>query len=57
MLVIVDVFTKYVTIIPCKTAINAVEVGHLFFDNIVCNFGLPSKIISDRDVRFTSIFW
>jgi hypothetical protein len=27
MLVIVDTFTKYVTILPCKTNINAVEVA------------------------------
>ena len=57
ILVIVDTFTKYVNIIPCKTAINAVEVAQLFFDNIVCQFGLPNKIISDRDVKFTSLFW
>ncbi len=27
ILVIVDTFTKYVNIIPCKTTINAVEVA------------------------------
>ena len=57
ILVIVDTFTKYVVIIPCKTTISAYEVAQLFFDNIICQFGVPDKIISDRDVRFTSLFW
>lgn len=57
MLVIVDTFTKYINIIPCKTSIDAVEVAKLVFDNIICQYGVPSKIISDRDVRFTSLFW
>lgn len=57
MTVIVDTFTKYVNIIPCKTNIDAVEVAQIVFDNIICQFGLPDKIISDRDVRFTSLFW
>jgi hypothetical protein len=57
ILVIVDTFTKYVTIIPCKTSINAVEVAQLMFDNIICMFGIPDRIVSDRDVRFTSLFW
>lgn len=57
MLVIVDTFTKYVNIIPCKTSIDAMGVAKLVFDNIICQYGVPSKIISDRDVRFTSLFW
>lgn len=32
MLVIVDTFSKYVLIIPCKTSISAVEVARIFFD-------------------------
>ena len=35
----------------------APEVATLFFENWVCRFGMPSKIISDRDPRFTSGFW
>lgn len=26
-------------------------------DNVVAKFGMPEKIISDRDPRFTSKFW
>ncbi len=56
MFVIIDTFTKYVSIIPCKTSIGAKEVAKLFFDNIICMFGLPDKIVSDRDVRFFFFF-
>ena len=57
MIVIVDTFSKYVIIEPCLTSINAVEVAQILFDKFICQFGLPSKITSDRDVRFTSLFW
>ena len=30
---------------------------HLFFDNWVCKFGMPSKKICNWDPRFTSLFW
>ena len=33
------------------------DVAHLFFNNVVKDFGLPTKIISDRDTKFTSQFW
>jgi hypothetical protein len=49
---IVDRFSRLVRFIPCKTAISAVEVASLFFEHWVCRFGMPDKIISDRDVRF-----
>jgi hypothetical protein len=32
-------------------------VAQLFLDRWVSKFGMPEKIISDRDPRFTSLFW
>ena len=52
ILTIVDRFSKYVILIPVNIELNAVETARVFFDEVVCKFGLPSKIISDRDVRF-----
>ncbi len=49
---IVDRFSRMVRFIPCKTNIDATEVASLFFEHWVCRFGMPSKVISDRDVRF-----
>jgi len=42
--------------LPCATTITGPGVAQLYFDNIYRWFGLPSKIISDRDPRFTSHF-
>jgi len=42
--------------LPCATTITGPEVAQLYFDNVYRWFGLPSKIISDRDPRFTSHF-
>jgi len=42
--------------LPCATTITGPGVAQLYFDNVYRWFGLPSKIISDRDPRFTSHF-
>ena len=57
ILTIVDRFSKYVILIPLTTTVDAAEVARLFFDHVVCKFGMPSKVISDRDTKFTSMFW
>ena len=43
--------------VACKTAISAPEVAELFLHHVVREHGLPSRIVSDRDVRFTATFW
>src|SRR5712671_5016691 len=42
--------------LPCATTITGPGVAQLYFDNVYRWFGLPSKVISDRDPRFTSHF-
>ena len=54
---VVDRFSKLVTFMPCQTTSSAVDLAWLFFKSIVCKFGMPSKIVSDRDSRFLSRFW
>jgi hypothetical protein len=54
---VVDRFSRLVRFVPCKSTCNAADVAQIFFDNWVCKFGMPVKIISDRDPRFTSMFW
>ena len=54
---IVDRFPKYVTFIPCKATCTAPDLARMFYDHIVCKFGMPQKIVSDRDSRFLSKFW
>ena len=55
--VVVDRLTKMAHFIPCKESINAKDLANLFIQNIFKLHGLPSSIISDRGVLFTSKFW
>ena len=48
--------TKMLITIPCREMITAEGVAKLFLRQIFPRFGLPSKIISDRDPRFVSNF-
>ena len=41
--------TKAAIFIPCNKEINAEQTAALYLRQVVTNFGLPSKIISDRD--------
>jgi hypothetical protein len=48
--------TRAALFLPCKTTITGAEIARLYFDNVYRWFGLPKRIISDRDPRFTSSF-
>ena len=52
ILTIVDRFYKLLILIPCRISISAVEVAQLVFNEVICKYGTPENIISDRDVRF-----
>ena len=55
--VVVDRLSKQGSFIPCTTGLSAEEFAELFVRHIVCRFGLPDSIITDRDPRWTSDFW
>jgi hypothetical protein len=48
--------TRAALFLPCKMTITGAEIARLYFDNVYRWFGLPKRIISDRDPRFTSSF-
>ena len=48
--------TKAAIFIPCNEEINAEGMAALYIKHVFIHFGLPSKIISDRDPRFASKF-
>ena len=48
--------TKAAVFIPCNEEINAEGTVALYIKHVFMHFGLPSKIISDRDPRFASKF-
>ena len=57
ILTIVDRFSKMISLVPCTTEVTAEQTARILFDSWICKYGMPQKIISDRDTRFTSLFW
>ena len=48
--------TRAALFLPCTTNVTGEGIAKLYLDNVYRWFGIPSKIISDRDPRFTSHF-
>jgi len=48
--------TKGIILIPCRETMNAKELAREYKDRVFPFVGIPAKIISDRDTRFTSNF-
>jgi transposase InsO family protein len=48
--------TKAAIFIPCNEDITAEETAALYIKHVFTHFGLPTKVISDRDPRFMSKF-
>jgi hypothetical protein len=54
--VIVDRLTKVANFIPAKTTYSDAKLAELYMSRIVCLYGVPKKIVSERGSRFTSMF-
>jgi hypothetical protein len=48
--------TKAAIFIPCNEDITAEETAALYIKHVFAHFGLPTKVISDRDPHFMSKF-
>ena len=57
VLTIVDRLSKFALFIPCTKAITAEQTADLFHKHVHSIFGVPRKIISNRDPKFASRFW
>ncbi|KAJ8495303.1 hypothetical protein ONZ45_g12913 [Pleurotus djamor] len=57
VLVIVDKLTKYALFTPTYDSLDQVGFAKLFIAKVINVFGLPSRIICDRDKRWMSGFW
>ena len=55
--VVVNWLTKVAHSIPTQTIASTSNIAQLFVKEIVRLHGVPSRIISDRDAKFTSKFW
>jgi len=49
--------TKFVVLIPCLKYDDAESIATRLFDKVFSFFGIPVKIVSDRDPKYTSEFW
>ena len=57
VMIVVDRQTKHGRFIPMVKTATAEDVADAYHREVVRDFGYPSRIISDRDVKFTSTFW
>ena len=55
--VVVDRRSKMVIFIPTTKDVKAPGVARLFIRDVYSRFGMPKAIISDRDTKFTSLYW
>lgn len=57
ILVVVDRLSKMAHFLSMVGTPSATETAHIFIKEIIRLHGLPSNIVSDRGVQFTSRFW
>lgn len=57
VLVIVDKLTKFAIVIPTYNQLDQDGFAKLFVENVVNIFGMPQRIICDRDSRWATDFW
>jgi transposase InsO family protein len=55
--VVVDRLTKVAHFIPVRTTYGGDKLAKLYIDRIVKLHGVPTRIVSDRGIQFTSRFW
>jgi len=56
-LVVVDRFTRYSIVIPCKHALNTAQLFALMDQHVFAYFGMPRKIIADNGPPFNAVIW
>ena len=56
ILTITDTFSKASIFIPCNETLNTEQMAKLYATYVLPHYGLPHRIISDRDPQFTSTF-
>ena len=55
--VVIDKLSRRAHVIPCATTCTSAQTARMIFDHVVRHWGVPHRIISDRDPRFIAAFW
>src|SRR5262249_17115794 len=55
--VIMDQLTKFTHFLPVKTTYSMARYARLYIKRIMCLYGVPISIVSDKGPQFTSRFW
>jgi hypothetical protein len=55
--IIVDRLTKVAHFRPVKMAYTGLQLAKLYMSKIVYFYGVPMRIVSDRETQFISKFW
>ena len=53
ILTAIDRFTRYATDVHLKS-VSAINVARAFYDDVICRYGVPKQLLSDRGAQFTS---
>ena len=57
LLVIIDRLTSQIHLVLTTTTVTAKGIVWIVLKEVLRLHGIPESIVSDRDARFTSIFW
>lgn len=57
IMVIVDRMSKMAHFIPTKKTLTAEQCAKLFIDFSFKYHGIPKRLVTDKDIRFTTKFW
>jgi transposase InsO family protein len=56
ILVVVDRFSKYTRLVPCRESMSAAAIADLLHRHCICDFSVPDQIVSDRGSHFNNLF-
>ena len=54
-MVVIDKLNKSAHFISVKSSFKAIKIAEIFMKEIFRLHGIPKMVISDRDVKFTSV--
>jgi hypothetical protein len=57
IMVVVDKLTKAAHFFPIKTTHTVANIAEVYMREIARLHGIPRKVVSNRDTKFTSNFW